>query len=157
MAVRQPPLLPDFPEVDCGLPLGGGGGATCDGFVPSFLSGRCDLSRFDEKSGIPRGDFRFMPCLAGKSLSNCCWKISPTRGQLNRVVLHNASPATERMTTITAESSPTHAQLTAICGALAITAKPAMIAVAVPTMTQSSHVRCTAVPAALPPARRARV
>lgn len=56
----QPPRLPDLPDVDCGLTFGAGGGAAGAGFAPAFLSCGRSLPRLDEKSGMPRGDLRFM-------------------------------------------------------------------------------------------------
>jgi hypothetical protein len=56
----QPPLFPDFPEVDWGLIFGGGGGGTFVGFERSVLFSCLKPARFDEKSGMPRGDFFFM-------------------------------------------------------------------------------------------------
>lgn len=53
-----PPRLPDLPEVDCGLIFGGGGGAFA-GFIGSPFTGLL-TPRFDEKSGMPRGDFLFI-------------------------------------------------------------------------------------------------
>jgi hypothetical protein len=58
--------LPDFDAVCCGFILGAGGGAT---FVSFAISAGDELglnpAGFFEKSGMPRGDFRFMGVLGG--------------------------------------------------------------------------------------------
>src|SRR3954469_1373136 len=62
------PRLPDFDAVCCGFIFGAGGGATFAGLAKSAGDEfGLNPAGFFEKSGMPRGDFRFMGGLAGGS------------------------------------------------------------------------------------------